>query len=289
MTLRSKKFLAVALLLLLSACGGCDTTDPSSEPAVTLANVSYGPSPAQIMDIVLPAGRTGATPVAVFIHGGGWSGGDKSVFGAIDILKFTAAGYATVNMNYRLASTAAGIHDPLLSADVTAVLDLMAVRAGEYKVSATRFGLIGHSAGAHLALLASYKYNASGRIKAVATLAGPTDLNDAAFLAIPGIRATIENYLGVTQAADPARWTAASPVSVATAAASATIILQGQQDVLVPFALAAKLDARLAVLQVPREYHLFPAYNHDLGVAALLRFPDAIWDPTIVWFNRYLK
>ncbi len=279
----------VVLVNALILCGACTESSTAPEPAQSFANISYGADPAQVMDVVLPAGRSSSTPVVVFIHGGGWSGGDKAIFTAYDLGKFTARGYAAVNVNYRLANTATNIHDPDLSDDVTAALDFIAANAGEYKVATTRFALVGHSAGAHLALLAGYKYNASGRIKAVASMAGPTDLNDATFLAIPFIRGTIENYLGVTQAAQPARWTAASPVSVATANAPATIILQGTLDVLVPYALAQKLDARLAVLGVAHEYHLFSSYNHDLDYVSFLHFPDAVWNPTLAWFDLHVK
>jgi acetyl esterase/lipase len=240
------------------------------------------------MDIVLPAGRNSATPVVVFIHGGAWATGDKSVFTAADLKKFTDRGYASVNINYRLASTAANIHDPILSQDITTALDFVAARATGYHVAAARFGLVGYSAGAHLALLAAYRYDPAGRIKAVASLAGPTDLNDPTFLAIPNTRAVLENYLGVTQAAHPERWTSASPVSVATATSPPTIIVQGRQDALVPYTLAEKLHLRLTALQVPDEYDLLQSLGHDLG-RNVDHFPDAVWDPVVAWFNRYLK
>jgi acetyl esterase/lipase len=280
----------IAVLLALGiGCKQNGTTDPSAVPALAMANVAYGADAAEVMDVALPAGRSGSTAVVVFIHGGGWSGGDKSIFTAADLKKFTDRGYAVVNINYRLASNAANIHDPLLSNDVTAALDFVATRANEYRVSGARFALVGHSAGAHLALLAGYKYDPARRIKAVASLSGPTDLNDATFLAIPTIRATIEQYLGATQAAQPASWTASSPVSVATTTSSPTIIVHGMVDVLVPYTLAQKLDARLTTLGVPHEYDLFPGYNHDLGYASILRFPDAVWDPVLAWFDRYVK
>lgn len=92
---------ALACSLAL-ACGGTPTG--TTDAARSLVNVSYGSDPAQVMDVQLPAGRESGTPVVVFIHGGGWSGGDKNVFQPVDIQKFTARGHATVNINYRLAS-----------------------------------------------------------------------------------------------------------------------------------------------------------------------------------------
>ena len=181
------------------------------------------------------------------------------------------------------------VHDPVLSNDVSAALDYVTAHASDYHVASGTFAVVGHSAGAHLALLAGYKYNSQGRIKAVASLAGPTNLADPTFLAVPTIRGLIERYLGVTQASQPARWTGASPVSVATATSPPTILLHGRVDVLVPYTQAEQLNTRLIALGVPVGYHLFPTYNHDLNYVALNRFGDDVWNPTLAWFATYLK
>ena len=277
------------LLALLALTGACKPNSTDTLPAESHPNVSYGTNAAQVMDISLPAGRDGATAVVIFIHGGGWSGGDKSIFLATDLARVNAAGYATVNINYRLASTTPAVHDPMLSDDVTAAMDYIAAHASEYQISGSKFGMVGHSAGAHLALLEAYKYNATGRIKAVASLSGPTDFTDSAFLAIPGDRTLVEVYLGVTQAAAPARWTAVNPVSVVTATSPPTIIMQGAVDVIVPRSQGDRLHARLQSLGVLDEYHVYPTYDHDLGYAAAGHFPDDVLTPVLAWLAKYLK
>ena len=274
-----------------SGCGEKSPTTATPAPlsARSLDNVRYGTDAAQVMDIRLPAGRSASTPVVVFIHGGGWDGGDKGIFTATDLNTFLARGFACVNINYRLASTPLNIHDPMLSNDVTAALDFVAQQAAGYVVSGSTFGLVGHSAGAHLALLAAYKYDPQRRIKAVASLSGPTDFNAADFLAVPGILGILERYLGVTKAAQPARWTGASPIAQATATSPPTILLQGRLDGLVPFSQAASMHARLVSLNVPDDYRLFATYDHDLSYAAIGRFPDDVWGPTLAWFTKYVK
>ncbi len=276
-----------ALLCLVAAAACGEGPSGGSEAARSFRNVPYGDDPAQVMDVELPAGRSGGTPVIVFIHGGGWSGGDKSIFLPIDIRRFTDAGYATANINYRLAN--GSVHDPVLSQDVNAALDFLAEHAGEYQVAGDRFGLVGHSAGAHLALLGAYRYDPGRRIKAVASLAGPTDLTDPAWLQIPGVRVVIENYLGVSQSQAPDRWIGASPLLVVTGEAPPTVLLYGQQDVLVPFSQGDRLAAALGQLGVPADHHRFPGYNHDLGYAANLHFPDDVMEPIVTWFTLYLK
>ncbi|MBL0170588.1 MAG: alpha/beta hydrolase [Gemmatimonadaceae bacterium] len=281
------------VVLSVAVSWGCTEKNPSAPttplPALSMNNVHYGADAQQIMDVQLPAGRNAATAVVVFIHGGAWEGGDKSVFSPTDLSKFTARGYATVNINYRLASVPLNVHDPILSDDVTAALDYVASHANEYHVASATFAVVGHSAGAHLALLAAYRYNSQRRIKVVASLSGPTNFVDPAFLAVPSTQGIIERYLGVTFAAQPARWTGASPVSVATATSPPTILLHGRLDALVPYPQAEQLNARLLALRVPIDYRLFPNYNHDLNYVTLNHFGDDVWDPTLAWFATYLK
>ena len=242
-----------------------------------------------MLDLELPAGRTRNTPVVVLIHSGSWSGGDKEDFPLMDIRVFTERGYATANINYRLASAEANIHDPDLSDDINAALDFVAARAEEYQVSRTRFGVVGYSAGGHLALLAGYKYDPTRRIRAVASLAGPTDLNDPLLLAVPTARETIENYLGVTQEEAPSRWTDASPVSVATASSPPTILVHGLLDFLVPPPMIQRLHERLLILRVPAQYRLISLYSHELGTFPGAGFPAQVWGPVLDWFDRYVK
>ncbi len=286
---RLRRILIPVAAALCACSGTSDSTPTARVPARSINNVAYGTDPAQVMDVRLPADRSSTTAVVVFIHGGGWEGGDKSIFTAADLSAFTARGYATVNINYRLSSVPRALHDPIMSNDVTAAIDYVAARAVEYQVASSTFAVVGHSAGGHLALLAGYKYNPSGRIKAVASLAGPTNLIAPDFLAIPTIRELIERYLGVTMAAQPARWTQASPLSVATASSPPTILLQGRLDGLVPYTQAESLNARLVALRVPVDYRLFPTYDHVLNYLARNQFGDDIWNPALAWFATHLK
>ncbi len=97
--------LTVACLVMMWGCAEkSPSASPTPLPAQSIANVSYGNNVLQVMDVRLPAGRGATTGVVVFIHGGGWEGGDKAVFTTADLEKFTARGYATVNMNYRLST-----------------------------------------------------------------------------------------------------------------------------------------------------------------------------------------
>lgn len=110
---------------------------------------SYGADPKQNLDLVVPAGAAKA-PVLVFIHGGGWSIGDKRGSTAMKAEHFTADGWAFASVNYRLVPKASVEQQ---AADVAASLAWLRKNASEHGLDADRIVLMGHSAGAHLAAL----------------------------------------------------------------------------------------------------------------------------------------
>src|SRR5262245_27208036 len=59
---------------------------PLDLPPKTLADVPYGDHPREVLDF-WKAESNGPAPLAVFIHGGGWNGGDKSRPTSIDVKK----------------------------------------------------------------------------------------------------------------------------------------------------------------------------------------------------------
>ena len=108
-----KKILLPLLLfsIILFACKKSVEQSPSS-PVVPAQKEYFdkayaGNSAAQKLDIFLPSTGSVPYPVLIWIHGGGWRGGDKSNFrnsGVLSLLK--SRGYAVVVINYRLSSEA---------------------------------------------------------------------------------------------------------------------------------------------------------------------------------------
>ena len=90
-------------------------------------------------------------PIAVFVYGGGWSEGATGQFSRY-ALAFAAAGWVAVECSYRLADEA---RFPAQIADVHAAVDWLGVHGSAYGGDPDRVAVVGHSAGAHLAALAS--------------------------------------------------------------------------------------------------------------------------------------
>lgn len=263
-----RRILALAFLFTgaLTSCNkGIEEVGSPAVPALNLKAVAYGADAAQKMDVYLPAGRTTlSTKVLVFIHGGSWSGGDKSDFDeAITAILPRLTNYALININYRLANSGANKF-PTQMTDIQSALDFVKSKSPEYLVDANTVGLIGASAGAHLALLQAYKFNADGRIKAVVDLFGPTDLTDL-YVNHPFPTASqpvLVNFLGATPATNATLYQQASPINFVTAQSVPTQIFHGDVDIINPIKQSLALKAKLQANNVKVEMTTYTGEGH---------------------------
>lgn len=103
-------------------------------------------------DVVLPAGE-GPWPVMVLIHGGGFQAGDKEMeSGWAEYL--ASIGVASFAINYRLCTSEISTFPEALF-DVKAAVRFLRVRAAELGLVGDAVGVLGESAGGHLAAMAA--------------------------------------------------------------------------------------------------------------------------------------
>src|SRR5438132_1248179 len=76
-----------------------------AKPAPDIADAKYGPHPRNVLDLWQAKGD-GPRPVVVFIHGGGFRGGNKEQLGADLLHRCLDAGISVAAINYRLTDTA---------------------------------------------------------------------------------------------------------------------------------------------------------------------------------------
>jgi acetyl esterase/lipase len=112
-------------------------------------NLKYGPADRNLLDVFAPPAASPARPVLIYVHGGGFTAGNKrtgdSPFYDNVMLWAVKNGFVGVNVTYRLAPQAvwpAGAED--LAAAVQWVADKISERGGD----PARIDLMGHSAGA---------------------------------------------------------------------------------------------------------------------------------------------
>lgn len=256
---------SLVLTTTVSTCNKNDTSVAQDVPQQLNKNVAYGPNAAQKMDVYLPAARSASnTKVIVFVHGGSWSGGDKSEFDqAIATLRSQLPDYAMFNINYRLSSAGTNRY-PVQTGDVQHAIDFITSKAGEYMINPKKIGLIGASAGAHLALLQAYKYNANGNIKAVVDLFGPTDLtalyNDHPFP--EASRSVLVNFLGARPVNNATLYEEASPINFITAQTVPTLVFHGNLDIVNPISQSLALKSKLQAAKARVEMVTYTGEGH---------------------------
>ncbi|MDX1563173.1 MAG: alpha/beta hydrolase, partial [Gammaproteobacteria bacterium] len=124
----------------------------AAEPAAGIAierDLSYGPDPRHRLDVVTAGDGNDAKPVVVFVHGGGFTRGQKSAPGMVfydNVMRWAAEnGLVGVNINYRLAPT----HQwPSGIEDLGSVVAWLRDNVGAYGGDPERIVSWGHSAGA---------------------------------------------------------------------------------------------------------------------------------------------
>ena len=253
-------------VILFSTCRKEEVHQIIQEPR-TILDTSYGGDVAQKADIYLPAGRSsGTTRVLLIIHGGGWFGGDKK-----DMQRFVPAfqaqlkNYAIINMNYRLVTFVPVRYMlPTQTDDIRAVMDFVKNNAAAFGVK-PEFVVLGLSAGGHLAMLYSYKYDSERRVKGVVNIVGPSDLSDNFYQ-----NNTIYRIgMGYITHPDnlPSGMVAnvfGSPANWISSASQPTISFYGTNDGYIPESQHTILETTLNRFNVYNEKHIYNG-GHEVG------------------------
>lgn len=115
-------------------------------------DLAYGAHDRQRIDLYLPDGEP-AGPVLVFLHGGGFRGGDQRSVGYHG-LPYLEMGAVVATMSYRVLPE---VRFPRMCADVEAGLNWLQEELADRGADPRRIYLSGHSAGATLAALAALR------------------------------------------------------------------------------------------------------------------------------------
>lgn len=204
------------------------------------------------MDIYYPQTAEARWPVTMYVHGGGWSSGEKNAgAGALEIPALQSAGFLVVAVNYRLAPQ---YQFPAMIEDVKCAVRYLRAHADQYNLDPDHIGAWGGSAGGHLVNLlgttdASAGFDVgeyleySSRVQAVVDMFGPADLT------VP-FEGGYESASRVFDGFDAAL---ASPVTYVTPDDPPFLLLHGDSDKLVPIEQSQELLAALQAAGVPAE------------------------------------
>jgi len=116
----------------------------SAPPEPTHANLRYGPHERNVLDLYLVESEE-PTPPVLYIHGGGFRGGDKRSLRADAVKSYHDAGFSVAAINYRLTNTAPA---PAAYLDCGRALQFLRHHAEKWNLDPRLIASTGGSAGA---------------------------------------------------------------------------------------------------------------------------------------------
>lgn len=246
-----------------------------------LADVPYlEPDRKERLDLYLPARAERPAPAVVWIHGGGWTSGDKAQAREKNVGAVLAGwGYVVASINYKMGAGAW----PQNLEDCKNAVRFLRVHAAEYHLDPERIAVAGGSAGGHLALLLAFT---AGRqwepealypgvpntVRAVVDFYGPTNHLTRQEVDARGYadgRPKLGNAVAVFVAGDATNLDglrASSPVNQVDAHSPPVLIVHGLADPTVNHEQSEELAAVLARAGVPHELLLLPATGHTFDL-----------------------
>ena len=103
------------------------------------------------LDVYIPTGLQGPRPAVVYMHGGGWANGEKKGELRPDLTRlYHSAKYVVVDINYRYSQDSIW---PAQLYDCKAAIRHLRHYADIYNIDTCAIGVMGHSAGGHLAAM----------------------------------------------------------------------------------------------------------------------------------------
>ena len=218
------------------------------------------------LDLYVPRGASGPTPVLMYIHGGRWVGGTKES-SVLRILPYLEMGWAVANVEYRLGAVARA---PAAVEDGLCALRWVIRNAGQYNLDTSRIVTTGNSAGGHLALTTGMIPASAGldrecpgseelSVAAIINWYGITEVGD--LLDGPNIRSYAVEWMGSLEN----RFEIAervSPMTYVRAGLPPTLTIHGDADPTVPYQHAIALHEKLDELGVSNVLHTVPGGGH---------------------------
>jgi len=257
-------FALVALLLLVAA--------PRDSAALTIErDVVYATAQGTplLLDLAMPKTGNGPFPVVVFLHGGGWSEGNRQEMNHF-IEGVAGLGYVGVTVAYRLVPAA---RFPAQLEDCKAAVRWLRANAAKYRINPKRIGVVGFSAGGHLASMlgvtgkndglegAGGNPDQSSRVQAVVSFFGLTDFSTRDWPRDLE-NGVIEPFLGGSFANHADEYRRASPITYVTSDAPPFLFFHGSEDKLVPVDQSKRLGEKLRNAGVFAEVNVLEGEGH---------------------------
>lgn len=240
------------------------------------------------LDLARPTESDGPFPAVVCLHGGGWRAGDRNNM-AQTIQVLAGRGYVAITPSYRFAPKDAF---PAQVEDCKAAVRWLRANAKTYKLNPERIGVVGLSAGGHLACMLGLTKPEDGlegkggngqessKVQAVVSFFGPTDFTRKTWT--KNIEdGVLKPFLGGTLEEKGNAYKKASPATYVHKEAPPVLLFHGTKDAIVDVEqsrlLAEKLKAAGAnarLVELEGEGHAWGGEKLVQSVAEMVKFFD---------------
>ena len=220
------------------------------------------------LDIVRPDGAHGSTaPVVVYVHGGGWTGGDPQKQ-ARDLYHALALdGWVTVAVRYPFTPQVTVEHQVDTIRQAVRWARSQLPQLAEHAVTPSTVVLAGGSAGGHLAALAALTAaDESERVDACVGIYGVYDMANRNGTRAHWTKTEREVMLATVEQA-PERYRAVSPIDRIHDSSPPMLIVHGTHDTLVPLGEGAQFVDALRAAGRPVDF--VPVYGAQHAFDAL--------------------
>jgi len=213
-----------------------------------------------------------SSPVLLYVHGGSFAYGDKSIPNALSPVldTFREQGYTIISTSYELMKDKENFNKQI--SDVKDTIRWIYKNKSIYNFDTNEIGVIGVSSGAHLSLMASYSNQGEftdnselskypSKVKYLIDFAGPTDLSllntrglnydlSKIFLSITDKDYTIQKY---------------NPINYVNSTIPSTLIIHSNLDAIVPYESSKELYDKCIESNAKANLITLNSTAHDLS------------------------
>ncbi len=263
---------------------------PAADLVRETLDVAYGDDAQQKLDVYLPTTSSGRRPAVVWVHGGGWTEGDKRKGpNSISVLSnlLVARGFVAFSVNYRLLPKHS---HPAQVDDVQRAIRWIRAHADKYQVDPDRIGAAGISAGGHLVAMLAVRETRtkqnddldriSSRVQAAVSLNGPTDFRPSA-----ETTRVLSNVSKRFTGGDAKQAIDASPLVFVDKSSAPILFIVGDKDTLIPNSHSTRMAEAMKAAGAKAELLVIPGGSHAIFPSITPRARDAVVD----FFVRQLK
>lgn len=243
-------------------------------------------------NLAQPKDQAGKLPAVLCIHGGGFRAGNRDRWNKT-CQQLAERGFVAATASYRLAPK---YQFPAAVHDVKAAVRFLRANADKYKIDPERIGVLGDSAGGHLAQFLGVtggvkqlegdggNANQSSQVQCVVNYYGPSDLTKSYGKSVDAAE-VLPLFFGGDLTTTRHAHIVGSPLYWVTPQAAPTLLIHGTKDPYVAYEQATWIHERLKAADVAVELLTLEDAGHGFQGADAARAEAAMFG----FFEKQLK